>query len=721
MFWAFSAFLLAMALSAALAVAEWLSRRGRPRQTVRLLFGRDLAPDAVVAVVDSLAGLPADRTVTLETEAVGHRIEHYLTTDRGTLDHLRARLRALLPSLRLTEDKDHPARAFSYGRVLRLRGRLGVLRTDGIKETNASLLASLHPLGQSERLLLRWQIRPARAMAVPQTLSGKPIGAEVARLLRSKNAGNVVRARGLIAVQTGERKRAWHLQARLLSVLRTRLTPYGQLRSAVRSGWWLQRLVEGQTLTFGDRYGAQELAALLAWPVEAPALPGLSLGTSPLLMPSERLPQRGRVLGLATWPGAERSIAQPVRGALSHTLIAGPSGVGKSTLLANLVLGDISARRGCVLIDGKGDTAHAVLARLPADRLSEVIVLDCASPGPQPGFRAYGGGEPELAADVLLGVFSDLFRDSWGPLSERYLRAGLVAVANDPSGTLADVPYVFSDPAYRRRLVGQIRDPLTKATFAALEGMSAGEQAHQLAAPLNKLGALLSRPAVRTVLGQVEPKLDFWQVLRERKVVVISLAPARVGGPAARLIGALTVFGLFQAVQGRSAIPERARVPFFVYLDEPRTLGDLPMPLDALLEQARGLGVGVTLAPRSVTQLPKRVREAALTNVATRVVFRQHADDARVLAADLPGVRADELGDLAAFEAVARIGLGPGDVAPLVSLKTLPAARPVRSPIRVREASAERYGATLQAVDAALAARHQGGSTAPVGRRRRAP
>jgi hypothetical protein len=167
-------------------------------------------------------------------------------------------------------------------------------------------------------------------------------------------------------------------------------------------------------------------------------------------------------------------------------------------------------------------------------------------------------------------------------------------------------------------------------------------------------------------------------------------------------------------------LPEAARSPFFVYVDEPRALGDLPMPLDALLEQARGLGVGVTLAPQSMSQLPKTVRDAALTNVATRIVFRQDTDDAHLLARDLSGVTPEQLGDLAAFEAVARVGLGPGDIAPLVSVKTAPLGKSVSDPDALREVSAERYGMSLDEVDEALLARHHaGGEGAPVGRRRR--
>jgi hypothetical protein len=712
---------LATAATVGLTVIELHERRRRRWRTVRLRFGRDVSSQAVVEVVERLAGLPPGAVVLLDVQADARGIEHCLHSDHATLDTLTGSLRAALPSLRLTPvDAAESRSSYRFGRAIRLRGRLGVLRADRLEELSAGLLAAMQPLRSDERLLLRWLIRPGRAVTVPPAHGTQHVEPETRRQLVIKNEGGVVRARGLLAVRASNGRRAAHLLGRVMAVLRTRATPYGQLRGTPLTGARLRRALTRRGFVFGDRYGAGELAGLLGFPVDAPVLPGLSLGTSPLLLPAARLPRHGRLLGTATWPGAERRVAQPVLGGLSHTLIAGPTGVGKSTLLARLAGEDIAAGRPVVLIDGKGDTAAAVLGRIPEARRNDVIVLDCASAGAQPGLRLFGDGDPQLAADLVLGVLADLFRDSWGPLSERYLRAGLVAVAHDPDGTLADVPFVFADAGYRRELVGRVRDPLTRATFAVFESMSAGERQHQLAAPWNKLGTLLGRPVVRTVLGQAAPRLDFRRVLRERQIVVVSLAPARVGAPAARLIGAITVFALFQAVQTRSSLPERARRPAFVYVDEPKALGDLPMPLDALLEQARGLGVGVCLAPQSMTQLPKRVREAALTNAATRIVFRQHADDARLLARDLPGITAEELGDLDAFEAVARIGLGPGDVAPLVSIKTDPLGPAVSDGPALQRAAAERYGLTLTAVDAALEARHQAApGDVPVGRRRR--
>ncbi len=71
--------------------------------------------------------------------------------------------------------------------------------------------------------------------------------------------------------------------------------------------------------------------------------------------------------------GQFRAIALRVRDARHHVHILGPTGSGKSELLARMVLSDVDADRGIVVIDPKGDLVEDILWRLPlsaADRVA---------------------------------------------------------------------------------------------------------------------------------------------------------------------------------------------------------------------------------------------------------------------------------------------------------------------------------------------------------------
>jgi hypothetical protein len=402
----------------------------------------------------------------------------------------------------------------------------------------------------------------------------------------------------------------------------------------------------------------------------------------------------------------DRPLAQPVDGGLSHALIVGPSGVGKSALTASLIAQDLVAGRGCLVIDGKGDLAEEILRLVPKSQRSNVIVLEPGRKGPVPGLRVFGDGDPELAGDLVLGALRSIFIDSWGVRSDKWLRAGLVTLAHDHSATLGDLPFLFASDPYRRRLTGRLQDPLLKATWAEFEALSPEGRAQQLGSPLNKINELVGRRVVRSVLAQSEPKWNMREVLNRGKVVIVSLSPGVIGSPASRLLAALVVHELFQAVQARAGVPAAKRRPFNVYIDEPKVFTDIPVPLDSLFELARGLGVGVNLSAQSVTQLPLELQRAALTNAATLVAFRQNADDAKLLARELPGVSAEELQALGRFEIAARIGLGPGDVSPPVTGRTLPPPKPISDPEEVRRESAARYGSDPHDVDATLSERH---------------
>ncbi|HWY18457.1 MAG TPA: hypothetical protein VNY27_07065 [Solirubrobacteraceae bacterium] len=708
-------------------------------ETVELRFGNDLTADAAQALLMCVTGLPSNAVVVLDVLADANGIRHLLHAPQQTLDTLRGQWRGVLPNL-LMEPKNVPAVEWSGGALLRLSGSHPVLRDDEPTPAVAALLGALQPLsGERERLLIHWVLGSARRPVLPEgsrddqrasgglarLLMGEPTPRpDHLRALRAKYAGPLLSGVGMVAVAAGHPKRAAHLLSRVVSAMRPRGGAYGQISVRRRGPRQITRLLARRAVARPDLYAPGELAPLTALPIDAPLVAGLTLGVAPVLMPSPRIPSEGRVLGVSNWPGGERPIAQPVLGGLQNTLVCGPSGVGKSHLIASLAVQQVLAGLGLLLIDGKGgDLANEVSARIPESRINDVFMVEPGRGGPQPGLRLFGHGAPELTADLVVGVMRSLYADVWGPMSARWLRAGLILLAHDPTASLADFPFVFSDHAYRRRLVARLGDDvLAKATWASFEEMGAAERAHQIQAPLNKVEEIIGRRVIRGVLGQSDPQLDMAEVLRTGKIVIVSLNAGQIG-PAARLLGALAVHQFFLAVQGRAAIPTAQRHPFLFFCDEPGVLESVPVPLDSLYETARGLGCGVLLSAQSLTQLPSELRAAATTNSSTLVVFRQNATDSKLLAPELTNVSSEALQALGKYETVMRVGLGPGDVSAPVTARTLPLSEPTIDPEVVRQASAARYGVDPAEVDAALAARHQIGPTedTPVGFLRRQP
>ncbi len=722
-------------------------RQRRVTEMVELRFPPDVSEAAVWGVLGSMAGLPLRSQLMLQVVGDADGIRHYLRAERGTIEIVRAHLRGLLPGVRLEPvESDEPV-AWQLSARVRWSGSHPLLRSDRHSETAAALLGALSGLRAGERVLVRWTLRPARGPYLSERsaqvrgdgllmrlLSEQPIDASQLRALRSKYAGPILTGWAVIAVTARGEALPTNLMIRVVAVLRARTGLRGHpIVRYCRSGR-VQQFVERVPLRSGSRFSPTEILGLLAWPLEGPRVPGLVLAVAPQLMPSPRIPRTGgRVWASATWPGMEgRPLVQPVVGGLSHALIVGPSGTGKSVLTASLIAQDIAAGRGCLVLDGKGDLCEEVLRLVGEARRKDVIVLEPGRRGPVPGLRVFGGGgDPELSGDLILGVLRSIFIDSWGVRSDKWLRAGLVTLAHDRTATLGDLPFVFASDRLRQRLTGQLKDPMLKATWAEFEALSPEARAHQLGSPLQKINELVGRRVVRSVVSQPEPKWDMHEVLREGQVAIISLSPGLIGSPASRLLAALIVHELMLSVQARARVPADKRRAFFAYVDEPGVFEDIDVPLDSLFELARGLGVGLTLSTQSVTQLPTELASSALTNAATLAAFRQNADEARLLSKELPGVGADELQALGRFEIVARIGLGPGDVSPPVTGRTLPPPESISDPDEVRRESAARYGSDPAEVDAALMERYGLSDQATVGiaseetplrrRRRQAP
>lgn len=698
--------------------------RPSPDQYVASLgFPPDVSAEQVESLLTTIAGLPAHARVYTEVDGHNGQLDFRLRSEPSSLTTLRASLQGIAPNVQLEAEMpldDEP--------VPRLKGRIGwrgthvLLRRDQRELSIAALLGVLRQAGRHERVRLSVRLRPVVRPKAPRRGSERSrdlpsrllfpvpeLPTDQLRKVREQFAGPLLNARLEVLVWAASEGRARQLLTQVVAVLRGRSGARG--RFSMRS----HRFALPGT---GTMLPPAELVALIGYPLDGAVVPGLSYHRAPRLLPDPEIPTKAlRTFGMATWHGMEdRPLTQPSEGILSHGFLVGPSGSGKSVLLARLMLDDIAAGRGALLLDMKGDTAYDVLTRIPEKRYGDVVVLDPADGRAMPALKAMDNRSPEMTADLWVALFSVIFASSWGVRVERYLRLAVQTISYDPSRSITELPLVFSDLALRRRLLARANDPLLSSAWATFDALSPAQKAEHLAAPMSKTQDLFNRRVIRRVLGQSTPKITIGQAIADQRIVVVRLAPGALGSMTAQLLGGLVVHEVFQAVMARQSVPADRRVPYGVFVDEPAVMRLVPVPLDSLYELARGLGVGMTIAAQSASQLPEVVRRAVMTNAATIATFRAEDEDARLMARKLPGISAEQLQYLGRFEIALRLGLAHGHVAQVTTARTLPLPDPVSDAVALLDAAAARYGSTIE--EPVAAPNEPPPDDVPIGRRR---
>jgi hypothetical protein len=307
---------------------------------------------------------------------------------------------------------------------------------------------------------------------------------------------------------------------------------------------------------------------------------------------------------------------------------------------------------------------------------------------------------PALVADSILAVLKELYADSWGPRTQDILTGALMTLAQTPRSTLVWLPSLLTDARFRHKLTKRLSDPIGLEPFwNAFEAMTPGQRDQAIAPVLNKLRQFMLRPALRSVLGQTEPKFDLGDLFSQRRIVLVSLNKGLIGSEGARLLGSLVVAQLWPLILSRASLPPERRQIVSVFIDEVQDYLTLPTDLADALSQARGLGVGFTLAHQYRNQLPPNLRAGVDANAQNKIVFGLNAGDAHDMAAMAPDLDVNDFMLLPRFGVYAHLMNG-GHSTGWISGKTFPASPAIANPEHLRAASAETYGLAADQVEA---------------------
>jgi Type IV secretion-system coupling protein DNA-binding domain len=707
--------------------ASW--RRSLVAMSLR--FPRGLAAEQVNAWLAMLGSLRV--VLGIEIVATKDTISHYLIVPKSRQSDLLAGTRAVLPGVRLEEAPDYlrrtPAR-WQAATELKITHLSRQLAADRAEATAAAMLGSLGQLGPGEEAVIQWLLVGVR---LPRTRKPDDPAKELARAEKLKHAWPMLQAVGRVGVRASYTRRSYGLLNRMVGTLRVMDAPgVAVIRRSVPALVARRRLdLRTWPLTaWPVSVNTKEAAGLVGVPMgDGAGLPGLMLGQSRQLPPPAQMTSRsGTALAVSNYPGRTdlRLVLKP-SDRLHHVYSVGPTGVGKSTLLAHMAIQDAAAGYGLCLLDPKGDLVETVLERLPEHVAERVIVLDPSRTDRPVGLNPLAApyadeNARELAADRVLHIFRDLYRSHWGPRTDDVLRAALLTLTSIPAPngqpfTICEIPELLTRPALRRYATAHPTLPESLTTYWAwFDGMNEAEQLQHIGPVMNKLRAFTMRTATRLMLGQ-SSGLDLSEVMRERRILLVSLAKGRIGTETATLSGSLMVAALWQAALARVNIPPERRRPFFVYLDEFQDVVRLSESLPDLLSQARAMGIGAVLANQYLAQLPESVRAAVLGTVRSQVVFQVEHDDARLLERRFaPSLAAADLMGLERHEVALRPCVDGQTIAPVTGV-TVPLGDPVRDAATLATTSREHYGRTRAEVEAELRARIEPtGEPRPVGR-----
>lgn len=502
-------------------------------------------------------------------------------------------------------------------------------------------------------------------------------------------------------------------EQRALAKLQELAGALGAFTEPHHAAWQLRNLRCGHALPRGRGFllSVEELATIWHLPVFSIQVPTLDTVAyrhlePPVGLPDPRREQGTVTVGRTNFRDHHRPFGIRPDDRRRHLYVVGKTGMGKSTLLLNLLSSDIAAGRGCCLVDPHGDLAETLLANVPSNRTNDVIYFDAGDQSHPLAFNPLADCDPQarpLVASGMLAAFKKLYGDSWGPRLEHIFRNCLLALLETPGASLVSLVQLLGDAAYRRTVVHRVRDPVVRSFWLnEFAGMPAKLQAEAIAPIQNKVGQFVSSPLLRHILGQPRSTIDLRRIMDRGQVLVVNLSKGRVGEDASSLLGSLLITALQLAAMSRADVREDQRPDFHLYVDEFQHFATESFA--SVLSEARKYRLSLTLANQYLAQMDEATAAAVFGNVGSIVSFAVGAADAETLAAQLGSpVLPQDLQALPKYEAYARLLIDGLPSRPF-SLCTLPPSLQhdaMRSEV-IRRVSRRRYGRPLASVAAEI-------------------
>ncbi len=321
----------------------------------------------------------------------------------------------------------------------------------------------------------------------------------------------------------------------------------------------------------------------------------------------------------------------------AHFYVVGATRTGKTKLLEEVIEQDIANGNGFGVIDPHGDLLEAVKERLvllSPDGLDERVVLI----DPMDKERTVCFNPLELTEDIeaaelageVLSVFKKIWDESWGDRMADIFRNTLIALIEN-NLTLNEVPLFLTDPAFRAKLMPQVKNETCQEYFKnEFNVLNPRTRSEWITSTSNKVRAFLADERVRQIFLSSKSSFNFREIMDSGKIILVKLDKGRLKD-ASGLLGALILSKMQMAAFERTNVKRMAkRKQFYLYIDEFQNFATESFK-DVISESSK-YKLSVMFAHQNLNQLPTDLRACILNNCGLQAYFRVGRQDAELLA-----------------------------------------------------------------------------------------
>ena len=385
------------------------------------------------------------------------------------------------------------------------------------------------------------------------------------------------------------------------------------------------------------------------------------------------IPTEGLLLGHNIYRGEKHPIYMKNEDRFRHFYVIGQTGTGKSSIMQVMIRQDLKNGNGLCVIDPHGSLIEDILPFIPRERADDVIYFDPSDMDRPLGLNLLEGDsweEKELVAMDAMNIMIKLFdEETFGPRIQDYFRNGCLTLMSDPAGgAITDIVRLFTDDDFAKMKRQHVKNAVV-ASFWDHQMAKTGAREKQEMIPYfaAKFGQFVTNTMMRNIIGQTQSAFNFFDVMNEKKILLMNLSKGTVGELNSKLLGLIIVQKIQMGALRRQKLAKEDRKDFFLYIDEFQNY--VTESIESILSEARKYRLSLNIAHQYLAQIDDggggkkgsksvNLKDAVFGNVGTMMCYKIGAQDAENMAKEMAPVFSDQdLINIDKYKAVMKLSI----------------------------------------------------------------